>query len=90
MRLDATARRQRDQLVAGGGDAWPQAAALGAEHQHDHAAPVDVAIPAVCKASADAVEHLAIAGVRNLADFLDDAKAAGAWTYGAAAGARPA
>ena len=44
--------------------------------------------PAVCKASADAVEHLAIAGVRNLADFLDDAKAAGAWTYGAAAGAR--
>jgi len=43
--------------------------------------------PAVCKASADAVEHLAIAGVRNLADFLDDAKAAGAWTYGAAAGA---
>jgi tRNA(Leu) C34 or U34 (ribose-2'-O)-methylase TrmL len=44
--------------------------------------------PAVCKASADAVEHLAIAGVRNLADFLDDAKAPGAWTYGAAAGAR--
>ena len=44
--------------------------------------------PAVCKASAGAVEHLAIAGVRNLADFLDDAKAAGAWTYGAAAGGR--
>ena len=43
--------------------------------------------PAVCKASAGAVEHLAIARVRNLADFLADAKAAGCWTYGAAAGA---
>jgi 23S rRNA (guanosine2251-2'-O)-methyltransferase len=43
---------------------------------------------AVCKASAGAVEHLAIARVRNLADFLADAKAAGCWTYGAAAGAR--
>jgi 23S rRNA (guanosine2251-2'-O)-methyltransferase len=43
--------------------------------------------PAVCKASAGAVEHLPIARVRNLADFLTDAKAAGAWTYGAAAGA---
>jgi 23S rRNA (guanosine2251-2'-O)-methyltransferase len=41
--------------------------------------------PAVCKASAGAVEHLEIARVRNLADFLTDAKAAGAWTYGAAA-----
>jgi 23S rRNA (guanosine2251-2'-O)-methyltransferase len=44
--------------------------------------------PAVCKASAGAVEHLAIARVRNLADFLADAKAAGLWCYGAAAGAR--
>ena len=44
--------------------------------------------PAVCKASAGAVEHLAIARVRNLADFLGDAKQAGCWTYGAAAGAR--
>jgi 23S rRNA (guanosine2251-2'-O)-methyltransferase len=41
--------------------------------------------PAVCKASAGAVEHLRIARVRNLADFLGEAKAAGAWTYGAAA-----
>ena len=32
--------------------------------------------PAVCKASAGAVEHLAIAQVRNLADFLGEAKAA--------------
>jgi 23S rRNA (guanosine2251-2'-O)-methyltransferase len=46
--------------------------------------------PAVCKASAGAVEHLAIARVRNLADFLADAKAAGCWCYGAAAGARTA
>jgi 23S rRNA (guanosine2251-2'-O)-methyltransferase len=41
--------------------------------------------PAVCKASAGAVEHLRIARVRNLADFLTDAKGAGAWVYGAAA-----
>jgi 23S rRNA (guanosine2251-2'-O)-methyltransferase len=38
---------------------------------------------AVCKASAGAVEHLAIARVRNLADFLIEAKAAGCWCYGA-------
>ena len=44
--------------------------------------------PAVCKASAGAVEHLAIAQVRNLADFLAQAKAADCWCYGAAAGAK--
>jgi 23S rRNA (guanosine2251-2'-O)-methyltransferase len=44
--------------------------------------------PAVCKASAGAVEHLAIAQVRNLADFLADAKAAECWCYGAAADAK--
>jgi 23S rRNA (guanosine2251-2'-O)-methyltransferase len=44
--------------------------------------------PAVCKASAGAVEHLPVARVRNLADFLAAAKEAGAWCYGAAAGAR--
>ena len=38
---------------------------------------------AVCKASAGAVEHLPVARVRNLADFLAQAKAAGAWCYGA-------
>jgi 23S rRNA (guanosine2251-2'-O)-methyltransferase len=43
---------------------------------------------AVAKASAGAVEHLPVARVRNLADFLADAKEAGCWTYGAAAGAR--
>jgi 23S rRNA (guanosine2251-2'-O)-methyltransferase len=42
---------------------------------------------AVAKASAGAVEHLRIARVRNLADFLADAKAAGCWCYGAAADA---
>ena len=41
--------------------------------------------PAVCKASAGAVAHLPVARVRNLADFLAEAKAAGAWCYGAAA-----
>jgi 23S rRNA (guanosine2251-2'-O)-methyltransferase len=43
--------------------------------------------PAVCKASAGAVEHLPIAKVRNLADFLADAKRAGVWCYGAEQGA---
>jgi 23S rRNA (guanosine2251-2'-O)-methyltransferase len=39
--------------------------------------------PAVCKASAGAVEHLPVAVVRNLADWLGEAKAAGLWCYGA-------
>ncbi len=43
--------------------------------------------PAVCRASAGAVEHLAIARVGNLADFLLKAKKCEAWVYGAAAGA---
>jgi 23S rRNA (guanosine2251-2'-O)-methyltransferase len=43
--------------------------------------------PAVCGASAGAVEHLAIARVRNLADFLAEAQAAGSWCYGADAAA---
>ncbi len=38
---------------------------------------------AACKASAGAVEHLAVAHVRNLADWLGEAKNAGAWIYGA-------
>jgi 23S rRNA (guanosine2251-2'-O)-methyltransferase len=41
--------------------------------------------PAVAKASAGAVEHLPIARVRNLTDFLLAARDAGAWSYGAAA-----
>ena len=39
--------------------------------------------PAVCKASAGAVEHLQIARVRNIADFLIAMKHAGGWCYGA-------
>lgn len=39
--------------------------------------------PAVCKASAGAVEHLALARVRNLADWLREAKERGLWCYGA-------
>ena len=38
---------------------------------------------AAAKASAGAVEHLPVARVRNLADFLADAKAKGLWVYGA-------
>ena len=41
--------------------------------------------PVVCKTSAGAVEHLPVARVRNLADYLGEAKEAGAWVYGAAA-----
>ncbi len=43
---------------------------------------------AVCKASAGAVEHLPVARVRNLADWLARAKEQEAWIYGAAASAR--
>jgi 23S rRNA (guanosine2251-2'-O)-methyltransferase len=43
--------------------------------------------PAAAKASAGAVEHLRIARVRNVADFLADAKEAGCWCYGASASA---
>jgi 23S rRNA (guanosine2251-2'-O)-methyltransferase len=43
-----------------------------------------------CKASAGAVEHLDIARVRNLADWLAEAKAAGFWIWGADAGASDA
>jgi len=41
--------------------------------------------PSVCKASAGAVEHLRIARVRNLTDFLLEAREAGCWSYGASA-----
>jgi 23S rRNA (guanosine2251-2'-O)-methyltransferase len=40
--------------------------------------------PAVCKASAGAVEHLAIAKARNIADFIADARKQDCWCYGAA------
>ncbi|MBK5229676.1 MAG: 23S rRNA (guanosine(2251)-2'-O)-methyltransferase RlmB [Thermoleophilia bacterium] len=41
--------------------------------------------PAVCKTSAGAVEHLRIARVGNIADYLLVAKQADAWVYGASA-----
>jgi 23S rRNA (guanosine2251-2'-O)-methyltransferase len=40
-----------------------------------------------CKTSAGAVEHLDIARVRNLADWLGEARDAGFWIWGADAGA---
>lgn len=40
---------------------------------------------AVCRASSGAVEHLPVARVRNLADWLGSAKEHEAWVYGAAA-----
>jgi len=40
-----------------------------------------------CKASAGAVEHLGVAQVRNLADWLGEARDAGFWAWGADAGA---
>jgi 23S rRNA (guanosine2251-2'-O)-methyltransferase len=42
---------------------------------------------AACKASAGAVEHLPVARVRNLADWLRAAREQGAWIYGADADA---
>jgi 23S rRNA (guanosine2251-2'-O)-methyltransferase len=43
-----------------------------------------------CKASAGAVEHLAVARVPNMADWLGEAKRAGFWIWGADAGASQA
>jgi len=45
---------------------------------------------AACKASAGAVEHLAVGRVRNMADYLEWAKQEEAWVYGASSdGATP-
>jgi 23S rRNA (guanosine2251-2'-O)-methyltransferase len=44
--------------------------------------------PVACKTSAGAVEHLEIAHVRNLADWLAAAKEAGFWIWGADADGR--
>ena len=60
------------------------AGALGVVITERRAAQVTAA---AAKASAGAVEHLDVARVRNLADWLAEAKDAGAWVYGAAAGA---
>ena len=45
---------------------------------------------AACKASAGAVEHLLVARVRNISDWLSEAKESNAWIYGAAAEAERA
>lgn len=46
--------------------------------------------PVACKTSAGAVEHLPVARVRNLADWLAEAKEAGFWIWGADADAEQA
>lgn len=46
--------------------------------------------PVVCKTSAGAVEHLEVAHVRNLADWLAEAKETGFWIWGADAEAKQA
>jgi 23S rRNA (guanosine2251-2'-O)-methyltransferase len=67
---------------------------LGAVCRSAECAGASVVIPerqaaqvtsAVCRTSAGAVEHLEIARVRNLADFLAAARREGAWVYGAEA-----
>jgi len=69
---------------------------LGAIIRTAEAAGAGVLIPrhraaevtgAVVKASAGATEHAAVGMVRNLSDFLANAKEAGFWIYGAAADA---
>jgi len=65
---------------------------LGAIIRTAEAAGAGVLIPrhrsaevtgSVVKASTGATEHAAVAMVRNLSDFLDDARKAGFWVYGA-------
>lgn len=56
------------------------AGAAGVVMPDRRSAPVSAA---ACKASAGAVEHLPIARVRNLAEWLADAKRAGFWVWGA-------
>jgi 23S rRNA (guanosine2251-2'-O)-methyltransferase len=45
--------------------------------------------PVVCKTSAGAVEHLPIAQVRNVSDYLESVKGGSTWVYGADAGGQP-
>jgi 23S rRNA (guanosine2251-2'-O)-methyltransferase len=45
--------------------------------------------PVVCKTSAGAVEHLPIAQVRNISDYLEAAKDQQTWVYGADATGEP-
>ena len=64
--------------------AWPRRPAAR-ESCSPSAASAEVT-PAVCRASAGAVEHLPVARVRNLADWLGSAKEhENTWVYGASA-----
>jgi 23S rRNA (guanosine2251-2'-O)-methyltransferase len=93
---DALAAAERPLLVALDGITDPQnlgAVARAAEcagagglivprHRAAHVTP------AVCRASAGAVEHLPVAIVPNLADWLLEIRRPGLWTYGADADGR--
>lgn len=61
-----------------------QAAGAGVVTMRHRAAEIT---GAVVKASAGATEHSSVSRVRNLSDFLSQAKKSGFWIYGAAAGA---
>src|ERR1700744_1044112 len=69
------------------GRAAEQAGAAGVVIPERRAAMVT---PVVCKTSAGAVEHLEVAHVRNLADWLSAAQEAGFWIWGADADGRQA
>jgi 23S rRNA (guanosine2251-2'-O)-methyltransferase len=93
---DALAAAERPLLVALDGITDPQnlgavaraaecAGATGLVVPRHRAAHVT---PAVARASAGAVEHLPVAIVPNLADWLLEIRRPGLWTYGADAGAQ--
>jgi 23S rRNA (guanosine2251-2'-O)-methyltransferase len=63
---------------------------LGAVARSAEAAGAAEVTAVACKASAGAVEHLRIARVRNMADWLAEAKEAGFWLWGAEADAAQA
>ena len=63
------------------------AGAAGVVIPERRSAPVSAV---ACKASAGAVEHLEVARVRNVADWLAAAKDSGFWIWGAAGGAEQA
>lgn len=94
---DAVAMLERPEALIVALDQVQDPRNLGAVARSAEAAGVDgLVIPgrrsasvtaAAAKASAGAVEHLQIARVTNLAEWLSRAKDAGAWIYGAEANA---
>ena len=71
-RIDTAAERQRDEVVARGGDARPQALPLGAEDEHDAACDDLVSLP--LRGRVDSLNVSATAAVllyRILQDRLD-------------------